>query len=272
MDRLLQLLQLSHFQHQILSIDEIRQIISDLLDTDVDFSKVDIEKICCILFNLTQNIDKNVLFGDEFVAMIRKIIAHFMNRDISRPVGLLLESIFKSLSRENCDALVDDVLVQFVVKFMNWKKGGAVVVRKYCVIAMRISVVCPNLIPEFIKEIEIAQVKNMVGDKRNDSETMFAIYNWISHISDKPCGIEFILKEPAYFTKILCELVKNTTLQIFFQKAIMALENLLRLENPEIREMARSELIGCVPNMTTKVHFPADLRKRLDHVKNVLIF
>ena len=269
MDRLLQLLQLSHFQHQILSIGEIRQIISDLLDTNVDFSKIDIEKICCILFNLTQNIDKNVLFGDEFVAMIRKIIDNFINRDISRPVGLLIESIFKSLSRENCDALVDDMLVQFVVKFMNWKKGGAAVVRKYCVIAMRISVVCPNLIPEFIKKMEIAQVKNMVGDKRNDRETMFAIYNWISHISDKPCGIDFILKEPKYFTKILCELVKNTMLQIFFQKAIMALENLLRLENPAVQEVARLELTGCVPNIM-KVHFPADLKEIWDSVqKNV---
>ena len=268
MNRLLQLLQLSHFQHQILSIGEIRQIISDLLDTDVDFSKIDIEKICCILFNLTQNIDKNTLFGDEFIAMIRKIIDHFMNIDISREVGLFLESIFKSLSRENCDVLVDDALIQFVVKFMKWKKGGAAVARKYCVIAMRISVVCSNLIPEFIKDMEIAQVKNMVGDERNDRETMFAIYNWISHISDKPCGIDFILKEPKYFTTILCELVKNTTIQIFFQKAVMALENILRLKNPEIQEMAQSEMIGCVPNMT-KVYFPPDLRERWERVQKM---
>jgi hypothetical protein len=240
-----------------------------LLDTDVDFSKIDIDKICCILFNLTQNIDKNVLFGDEFVAMIRKIIAHFMNRDISREVGLFLESIFKSLSRENCDALVDDMLVQFVVKFMKWKKGGAAVARKYCVIAMRISVVCPNLIPEFIKDMEIVQVKKLVETTGNDRETMFAIYNWIYYISDKPYGIEFILKEPENFTKFLFELVKNTTLQIFFQKAVMALENLLRLENPAVQEVARSELIGCVPNIM-KVHFPRDLKEIWDSVqKNV---
>jgi hypothetical protein len=269
MEQLLELLGLSHFQHQILSIDEIRQIISDLLDADIDFSKIDIEKICCILFNLTQNIDKNLLFGDEFVAMIRKIIDHFMNCDISRSVGLLLESIFKSLSHENCDALVDDALIQFVVKFMKWKKGGAVIARKYCVITMRISVVCSNLIPEFIKDMEIAQVKNMVCDKRNDRETFFAIYNWISHISSETSGIDFILKEPDYFTKILCELVKNTTLQIFFQKAVMSLENLLRLGNPVVQEVARSELIGCVPNMM-KVHFPRDLKERWDSVqKNV---
>lgn len=268
MERLLELLKLSQFQHQILPIDEIRQIISDLVDAEVDFSKIDIETLCCILFNLTQNIDKNVLFGDEFVAMISKIINHFMNRDISRPVGLLLESIFKTLSRENCHALVDDELVQFVVKFMNWKKGCAVIARKYCVIAMRISVVCPNLIPNFIEHIDIAQVKKLVGDERNNSETFFAIYNWIYHISAQPCGIEFILKEPDYFTKILCELVKNTTLQIFFHKAIVALENLLRLENPEIQKMARSELIGCVPNMT-KVHFPPDLKERWDSVQKM---
>lgn len=268
MDRLLQLLQLSHFQHQILSIGEICQIISDLLDIDVDFSKVNIEKICCILFNLTQNIGKNLLFGDEFVAMIRKIIDHFMNRDISREVGLFLESIFKSLSRKNCDALVDGALVQFVVKFMKWKKGGAMVARKYCVIAMRISVVCPNLIPEFIKDMEIAQVKKLIETTGNDRETMFAIYNWISHISYKPCGIEFILKEPDYFTKILCELVKNITLQIFFQKAVMALENLLRLGNPVVQEVAQSELSVCVPNMT-KVYFPPDLRERWDSVQKI---
>jgi len=268
MERLLVLLKLSHFQHQILSIDEIRQIISDLVDADVDFSKIDIENLCCILFNLTQNLDKNVIFGDEFVAMIRKIIDHFMNRDISRPVGLLLESIFKSLSRENCHALVDDELVRFVVKFMNWKKGGAVIARKYSVIVMRISVVCPNLIPEFIEHFDIKQIKSVVGREDNDKETFFAIYNWIYHISDKPCGIEFILKEPDYFTKILCELVKNTTLQIFFQKAVMALENLLHLENPAIQEVARSELIGCVPNMT-KFYFPPDLRERWDRVQKM---
>lgn len=268
MEQLLQLLQLSHFQHQILSIEQIRQIISDLIDADVDFSKIDIEKICCILFNLTQNIDKNVLFGDEFVAMIRKIIDHFMNCDISRSVGLLLESIFKSLSRENCDALVDDELVQFVVKFMKWKKGGAAIARKYCVIAMRISVVCSNLIPAFIEHIDIAQVKKLVGNDENDRETMFAIYNWISHISSETSGIDFILKEPDYFTKILCELIKNTTLQIFFQKAVMALENLLRLGNPVVQEVARSELMGCVPNMT-KIHFPADLKERWDRVQKM---
>lgn len=268
MERLLDLLQLSHFQHQILSIEQIRQIISNLVDGDVDFSKIDIEKICCILFNLTQNIDKNVLFGDEFVAMIRKIIDHFMNCDISRSVGLLLESIFKSLSRENCDALVDDALIRFVVKFMKWKKGGAAISRKYCVIAMRISVVCSNLIPAFIEHIDIAQVKKLVGNDENDRETMFAIYNWISHISSETSGIDFILKEPDYFTKILCELIKNTTLQIFFQKAVMSLENLLRLGNPVVQEVARSELMGCVPNMT-KVHFPADLKERWDRVQKM---
>jgi hypothetical protein len=263
MEQLSQLLQLSQFQLRNFSIIEIRQIISDLANKDVDFSTINIEKICGILFNLTQSIDKNVLFGDEFVAMIRKIIEHFMNRDISRDVGLLLESIFKSLSRENCDALVDDALVQFVV--MNWKKGGAIVVRKYCVIAMHISVVCPNMIPRFIEHIDIAQVKKL---DRTDRETMFTIHNWIYHISSQPCGIEFILKEQEYFTKIVCELIKNTTLQIFFQKAVMTLENLLLLENPAIQDMVRSEITGCVPTMTT-VYFPRDLREKWDCVQKM---
>ena len=161
MEQLLQLLRLSQFQLGNLSIIEIRQIISNLANKDVDFSIIDIENIFRILFNLTQNIDKNVIFGDEFVAMIRKIIEHFMNRDISRNVGLLLESIFKSLSHENCEVLVDDALVQFVLKFMRWTKGGAIIVRKYCAIAMRISVVCPSRIPDFIEHIDIAQVKKM---------------------------------------------------------------------------------------------------------------
>lgn len=265
MEELLQLLRLSQFQLQNLSIIEIRQIISNLANKDVDFSIIDIENIFRILFNLTQNIDKNNIFGDEFVAMIRKIIDYFMNKDISRNVGLLLESIFKSLSRENCVVLVDDALVQFVIKFMNWKKGGAIIPRKYCVIAMYISVVCLNMIPDFIEHIDIAQVKKM---DRTDIETKFAIHNWIYHISNQPCGIEFILKEAGYFTKILCELIKNTTLQIFFQKAVMALENLLRLENSAVQEFSRSELIECVPNMT-KVHFPPDLRKIWDRVQKM---
>jgi hypothetical protein len=268
MEQLSQLLRLSQFQLGNLSIIEICQIISNLANKDVDFSTIDIENLFRILFNLTQNIDKNVFFGDEFVAMIRKIIDYFMNKDISRNVGLLLESIFKSLSHENCEVVVDDALVQFVVKFMNWKKGGAIIVRKYCAIAMRISVVCPNRIPEFIEHIDIAQVKKMVKDAENDIETKFAIYNWIYHISNQPCGIDFILKEPDYFTKILCELIKNTTLQIFFQKTVIAIENLLRLENPVIQEVARSELIECVPNMTT-VYFPQDLRERWESVQKM---
>jgi len=260
--------QLSQFQLGNLSIIEIRQIISDLANKDFDFSIIDIENLFRILFNLTQNIDKNVLFGDEFVAMIRKIIDHFMNRDISRHVVLLLESIFKSLSRENCDALVDDAFVQFVVKFMRWTKGGVIIVRKYGALAMRISVVCPSRIPEFIEYVDITQVKKLVKDSENDIETKFVIYNWIYHISNQPCGIEFILKEPDYFTKILCELVKNTTLQIFFQKAVMALENLLRLGNPVVQEVARSEITECIPNMT-KVHFPPDLKERWDRVQKM---
>jgi hypothetical protein len=133
---------------------------------------------------------------------------------------------------------------------------------------MRISVVCPNLIPTFIEQMEISHVKKLIGNDGNDSDTMFSIYNWISHISSQPCGIDFIMKEPEYFTKILCELVKNTTLQIFFQKAILALENILLLKNQVIQEMIRSEITGCVPNMM-KVYFPSDLRKKLDSVQKM---
>ena len=266
--RLSILVKLSHFQLQNLSIDKIIQVRNDLIDSDVDFSKIDIELILCVLYNLIQNIDKNMLFGDKFIAMIQKIISHFLNRDISREVALLFESIFKSLSPENCDVLVDNEIVHFIVKFMKWKKGGAVYIRKYYLIAMRISVVCPTLIPTFLEHMDIPQVKKLVGNDGNDSNIMFSIYNWIYHISSQPCGIDFILKDPEYFMKILCELIKNTTLQIFFQKAIAALENILRLENQVIQEMARSELTGCVPNII-KVYFPMDLREKWDSVQKM---
>jgi hypothetical protein len=114
--RLSILVKLSHFQLQNLSIDEIIQVRNDLIDSDVDFLKIDIELILCVLYNLIQNIDKNMLFGDEFICMIQKIIFHFLNRDISREVSLLFESIFKSLSPENCDVLVDNEIVHFIVK------------------------------------------------------------------------------------------------------------------------------------------------------------
>jgi hypothetical protein len=124
----------------------------------------------------------------------------------------------------------------------------------------------------FEKTILFLKIAVIVGREDNDKETMFTIYNWIYHISGQSCGVEFILKEPVYFTKILCELVKNATLQIFFHKTIMALENLLLLKNPAIQEMFRSELSECVPNMT-KIHFPPDLKERWEYVqKNVLIF
>ena len=263
------LVKLSHYQHQTLSIDEIRQIISDLIDSDVDFSKIEIERILCVLYNLIQKIDKNLLFGDEFVAMIQKIIKHFLNRETSREVVLLFESIFKSLSPENCDVLVDDgAIIEFIVKFIKLKKGGPIYSRKYYLIAMRISVICPRLIPLFLEHIDILKIKSIVGREDTDKETFFLIYNWISHISGQPCGIDFILKETDYFMKILCELVKNTTLQIFFQKAIVVLENILRFENLAIREIIRSEITGCVPNMT-KVHFPQDLKEKWDSVQKM---
>jgi len=263
------LVKLSHFQNQTLSIDEIRQIISDLIDSDVDFSKIEIERILCVLYNLIQNIDKNLIFGDEFVSMIQKIIKHFLNKENSREVVLLFESIFKSFSPENCNVLLDDdSLIEFIVKFIKLKKGGPIYIQKYYFIAMRISVVCPSSIPLFLEHMDILKIKSIVGREDTNKETFFLIYNWLSHISSQPCGIDFILKEPDYFTKILCELIKNTTLQIFFQKAIVALENILCFENPVIQAIARSEITGCVPNMM-KVYFPPDLKEKWDSVQKM---
>ena len=159
-------------------------------------------------------------------------------------------------------------IISFITHFMKWGKKVDIYIRKYYVISMRISVLCPTFIPSFLEHMDIQKIKLIIGHKDNDKETMFAIYYWIYHISSDTSGIEFILKEPDYFTKILCELVKNTTVQIFFHKAIMALENLLRLENPAIQEMIRSEITGCVPNMT-KIHFPPDLRERWDRVQKM---
>ena len=93
---------------------------------------------------------------------------------------------------------------------MKWKKGGAVYIRKYYLISMRISILCPTSFPIFIEHMDIKIIKSIVGREDNDKETMFTIYYWIYHISSDTSGIEFILKEPEYFTKILCELVKNT--------------------------------------------------------------
>jgi hypothetical protein len=243
------------------------QIICDL--ADADFSQIDMSEVCRLLYNHFQKIDINSLFGDEFVCMIRKMIDHFSSQEISREMTIFLLSIFSNLSIENCAILVeDDLVVQFITKFMKLKGGGQVLVNKYYLTAMRISVIFPNLIPIFIEHMDIQKIKKMVGNENSDRETFFLIYNWIYQISSQPSGIQFILKESAYFTKILCELVKNTTLQIFFQKAIMALENLLLLKNPVIQEMACSELSKCVPNIT-KLHFPQDLREICNRVQNM---
>lgn len=257
---------------------QLREIFSLMNDCDVHFSKmkIKIENLCIVLYNAIQKIDdKNDLFGDELVCVIRKIIDHFMNKDFSREVALLFELILKSLSPENLEVLVDDeALIQFVIKFMKSKRTGGAFTRlssKYYRIAMYISIACPRFIPTFIEHMDIAQVKKMVSDESNDCETMLAIYNWISQISGQACGIAFILQEPAYFTKILCELVKNAVEPEFFQPAIIALENLLRLENPEIQAIARSELTGCVPNMT-KLDFPQGLRERWEFVQKMFSF
>ena len=258
------------FQQRQMTQEEILEAIRELAENFSSFSTNDLEKIFCNLYNQLQKIDINSFFVDEFVCMIGKMIEHFLNKDISREITMFLFLIFTKISTENCDMLLENVpdIISFILHFMKWKKGGAIYVQKYHLIAMRISVLCPTSFPIFIEHMDIQRIKSIVGREDNDKETFFLIYNWIYHISGQPCGIDFILKESEYFTKILCELVKNTTLQIFFQKAVISLENLLRLENPEIQKMARSELIGCVPNMT-KVNFPQDLRERLDRVQKM---
>lgn len=260
----------SSFQQRPMTQKEILEAMCELAEKFLGFSNNDIGTIFCNLYNQLQKMDINSIFGEEFVCMIQKMIEHCLNKDISREITMFLFLIFTKISTENCVMLLENVpdIVSFIIHFMKWKKGGAIYIRKYYLIAMRISVVCPNLIPTFIEQMEISHVKKLIGNDGNDSDTMFSIYNWISHISSQPCGIDFIMKEQEYFTKILCELVKNTTLQIFFQKAIMALENLLLLKNPEIQEMARSELNECVPNMT-KIHFPLDLKERWDCVQKM---
>lgn len=265
------LLSYNLFQQRQMTQEEILEAICELADSN--FSRFSIDehgKIFCNLYNQLQKMDINPIFKDDFVCMIRKIIKHFLNKDILREITLFLFLIFTKISTENCDMLLENVsdIISFIIHFMKWKKGGVIYIRKYYLIAMQISVFSPMLIPTFLEHIDIPQVKKLIANDGNDSHTMFSIYNWIYHISSQPCGIDFIMKEPEYFTKILCELVKNTTLQIFFQKAIISLENLLRLENPEIREMIRSELTGCVPNIT-KVHFPPDLRERWDSVQKM---
>ena len=259
----------SNFEVLNLTPQQLREIFSWMNDCDVDFSKFSIDKLCTVLYNAIQRIDnKEPLFGDELVCAIRKIIDHFMDKQISREVALLFESIFKSLSPENLEVLVDEKLIQFIIKFMKSKGGGTSFSQKYCVIAIRISVACPMWESAFLEHVDIPQLKHLVGDERNDIETMLAIYHWIYQISNNTCGIEFLMKEHAYFTKILCELVKNAVEPNFFQKAVMALENLLRLENPVVQEITRSELIGCVPNMT-KHDFHRDLKERWDHIQKM---
>jgi len=249
--------------------EEILEAIRELADSDfLIFSIDEHEKIFCNLYNQFQKMDINLIFRDDFVRMIQKIIKHFLNKDILREITLFLFLIFTKISTENCDMLLENVpeIISFIIHFMKWKKGGAIYIRKYYLIAMQISVFCPMLIPTFLEHMDITQIKKLIVNDGNDSHTMFSIYNWIYHISNNPCGIDFIMKEPKYFTKILCELVKNTTLQIFFQKAIMTLENILRLKNQVIQEMAQSEISECVPNMI-KVYFPIDLKEKWDSVQ-----
>lgn len=271
LEELKQFIELATHNFGVLNLTpkQLREIFSLMNDCDVVFSEIVIENLFTVLYNAIQRIDnKNDLFGDELVCAIRKIIDHFMDKDFSREVALLFESILKSLSPENLEVLVDEALIQFVINFMKSKRVGTRFAPKYYHIAMRISIACPMWESTFLEHMDIAQVKKMISNESNDRETMLAIYHWISQISGQPCGIAFILQEPVYFTKILCELVKNAVEPDFFQLAVMSLENLLRLKNPEIQAIARSELIGCVPNIT-KLDFPHGLRERWECVQKM---
>ena len=179
-----------------------------------------------------------------------------------------LQCNLKSLSPENLEVLVDEALIQFVINFMKSKRVGTRFAPKYYTIAMRISIACPMWKSTFLEHMDIAQVKKMISNESNDRETMLAIYHWISQISGQPCGIAFIFQDPVYFTKILCELVKSAVKPDFFQLAVIALENLLHLGNLVVQQVARSELTGCVPNIT-KLDFPQDLRKRWECVQKM---
>ena len=258
---------LPKLKQQILTNEQLLQIICDLAGAGADFSQIDISEVWRLLYNHFQKIDTNTLFGDEFACMVRKMVNHFSSKVISREMTIFLLSIFSNLSIVNCGVLLEnESTIQFITKFMKWKGAGQILVNKYYLIAMRISVIFPALIPTLIEHIDIKKIKKIVGNEDSERETFFLIYNWIYHISSQSCGIQFILKEPEYFTKILCELVKNTTLQLFFQKAVMALENLLNLDNLSIRTIVLLELKECVPNMT-KLHFPLDLEARWDDIQ-----
>ena len=259
----------SNFGVLNLTLEQFHEIISVINDCDVVFSEIVIENLCTVLYNAIQRIDnKNDLFGDELVCAIRKIVNHFMDKDFSREVALLFESILKSLLPENLEVLVDDALIQFVINFMKSKRVGTRFAPKYYTIAMRISIACPMWKSTFLEHMDIAQVKKMISNESNDRETMLAIYHWISQISGQPCGIAFIFQDPVYFTKILCELVKSAVKPDFFQLAVIALENLLHLGELVVQQVARSELTGCVPNIT-KLDFPQDLRKRWECVQKM---
>jgi len=134
----------SNFEVLNLTPQQLREIFSWMNDCDVDFSKFSIDKLCTVLYNAIQRIDnKEPLFGDELVCAIRKIIDHFMDKQISREVALMFELILKSLSPKNVEVLVDEKLIQFVIKFMKLKGAGTRFSRKYLIIAIHISVACP---------------------------------------------------------------------------------------------------------------------------------
>ena len=154
----------SNFGVLKLTPEHLREIFSLINNRDVHLSEIDTNKLCDILVNQIRitKIDINMLFGDEFVGVIQKIIQHFMDKEISMDVTLLLESIFNSLLPENIEVLVDEALIQFVINFIQLKKGG-ILFQKYHTIAMDISVACPRWESKLIEHMDIDQLKKWLA-------------------------------------------------------------------------------------------------------------
>ncbi len=288
--RLTQLTQLTQLQ-LLLSIDEIRQIISDLANVDVDFSNIDIENICCILYNMTINVDKNIVIvgiENKFRLMVRKIAAHFMGNEISRPVTLLFESFIDSFSLTNYGVVFwTHEFMDFIARFMKWEKPGQFLVQKYHFMAIRLTVVYPKLLITFIRCMNIHSVKKLIQHMEtqhresicmgntigsyddhlvnDDKNKMFVLCTWIHLVSEQSEGIEFIMKNPKCFTEFLCVLVRNTEIPRLFEPAIRTLDNLRYLDETLVIQEGIRSLVGCVPKVNIDCH---EVREKWECIQN----
>ena len=154
-------------QQRQMTQKEIFEAIRELVENFSSFSTNDLEKIFCNLYNQLQKMDINIFFGDEFVCMIGKMIEYFLNKDISREITLFLFLIFTKISTENCVMLLENVpdIISFIIHFMKWKKEGAMYIRKYYLIVMRISVLCPTSFPIFIEHMDIKIINQLLVAK-----------------------------------------------------------------------------------------------------------